>query len=1244
MTQTNKTFRVFVSSTFSDLKAERNALQAHVFPRLRELCEGHGARFQPIDLRWGVSDEAALDQQAMKICLSEILRCQTISPRPNFIILLGNRYGWRPLPNEILEDEYARIFPHIPVKVKTLVENWYQWDENAVPAEYFLQARMPELISVPTKEFERFVADPDIRNEDREIAIRWYEPGQMKEPVSIRYFGEDSSEEVYTLKDLPKQDLDKQENERSRAARIVEGFFWQGEKGLEPTLHAALESAARKAILSDAEMIKYHTSATEQEIIKGAIQVVNAREHIFCFTREIKGIPLKEYARDFIDLDHGEPDLEAEKHLLDLKSRLTDVLGKNYHEYPATWVESGPSQEHIDKFSQDVYDSLAEIIKEEVEKSIEESSPQKASVHFRVDNKLDGEGRAHQQFAEERLSFFVGRKEILSRIAAYLQDNGHRSMSIVGAGGTGKSALMAKTIEQTFQSYPQAGVAIVYRFIGATPTSSDGRSLLESLCREISRRYGVSEADIPMDYSALVRELGIRMHLTTAKKPLILFLDSLDQLSPTNDARSLTWLPSELPEHVSVITSTREEDTFENLRTKQAQVEVLEGLEREEGDMLLSLWLKKTGRKLQDPQKKYVLDKFKESRGNPLYLKLAFEEARLWTSYSGETPEELVVGVRGIIENNMFDRLKDKTNHGEELVSHALGYLAASRNGLSEDELVDLLSRDFQVYDWFFKKSFHLPADLIRCAAEYLCSPSEQAANVNGRSSVEEERAALAWLKDTHTPPEKVSDFLHEVLPDEGGPRLPIVLWSRLYFDLSAFLNQRTVNGSSLLNFYHRELKDAAKAVFLADGQENLYRTRLADYFDGHRLDRRKTDELPWQLTQTASWQKLHDLLADLPFFEACFVVDDLEVQAYWAQVEGNSLFRLVEAYQPVINDPAQYSEHVTNIAILITVMGHPEEALALQEYMVEHYRQTGDQPNLQAALNNQAAILHNRGDLDGAMALYKEQERICRELRNRDSLITSLNNQAIILHTRGDLDGAMALHKEHERICRQLGYRDSLQRSLGGQANILITRGDLDGAMALYKEQERICRELGNKDGLSKSLSSQGVILVTHGDPDRAMALFKEHERICRELGNKDGLSMSLGNQAIIQKNRGAPKWAMALHKEEERICRELGNKDGLQRSLGNQAGILITLGDLDGAMALLNEQEHICRELGNKDVLAASLINQALILGFGQNQFGDALSLADEAYRLAVDHGNVPIAKKIEGIRSNIVMRKGK
>ena len=71
----SKVFRVFVSSTFSDFELERNYLQQHVFPRLEELRRAHGALFQPIDLRWGITDESSLDQKTLDICLNEVRHC-----------------------------------------------------------------------------------------------------------------------------------------------------------------------------------------------------------------------------------------------------------------------------------------------------------------------------------------------------------------------------------------------------------------------------------------------------------------------------------------------------------------------------------------------------------------------------------------------------------------------------------------------------------------------------------------------------------------------------------------------------------------------------------------------------------------------------------------------------------------------------------------------------------------------------------------------------------------------------------------------------------------------------------------------------------------------------------------------------------------------------------------------------------------------------------------------------------------
>jgi tetratricopeptide (TPR) repeat protein len=84
------------------MQEERDYLVKFTFPQLRKLCERRGVVWGEVDLRWGVTDEAAAEDRVLPICLEEIRRC-----RPYFIGLLGERYGWVPqgLPPQLLEQE-----------------------------------------------------------------------------------------------------------------------------------------------------------------------------------------------------------------------------------------------------------------------------------------------------------------------------------------------------------------------------------------------------------------------------------------------------------------------------------------------------------------------------------------------------------------------------------------------------------------------------------------------------------------------------------------------------------------------------------------------------------------------------------------------------------------------------------------------------------------------------------------------------------------------------------------------------------------------------------------------------------------------------------------------------------------------------------------------------------------------------------------------------------------------------------
>ncbi len=115
MSQDNREIRVFISSTFSDMRVERDYLNKHVFPGLRKMCQQRGVIFTEVDLQWGITEGQAEDGGAIEVCLDEINRCH-----PYFIGLLGERYGWSPKDSGLSS---------IPVRNDDLKKQVREWSE-----------------------------------------------------------------------------------------------------------------------------------------------------------------------------------------------------------------------------------------------------------------------------------------------------------------------------------------------------------------------------------------------------------------------------------------------------------------------------------------------------------------------------------------------------------------------------------------------------------------------------------------------------------------------------------------------------------------------------------------------------------------------------------------------------------------------------------------------------------------------------------------------------------------------------------------------------------------------------------------------------------------------------------------------------------------------------------------------------------------------------------------------------------
>jgi hypothetical protein len=273
-----------------------------------------------------------------------------------------------------------------------------------------------------------------------------------------------------------------------------------------------------------------------------------------------------------------------------------------------------------------------------------------------------------------------------------------------------------------------------------------------------------------------------------------------------------------LPQHVRLVLSATAGDLADALEAKLPPRHILHlsTLSEEENTGLLQTWLGKAGRKLQATQLAHV-SKCLGHCGLPLYTRLVAMEVLKWRSYD-EQPH-LGHDVKALFEA-MLSRLAADEIHGYSIVSRSLGYIAVAKYGLTEDEVLGLLSRDSEFM-----------ADLRR--------------------------------RQSKSPPVEA---------------LPVVVWSRFLFDVQPYLVMREADQASILTIRYPQLGQLLSDLYLDTRiRRNLHCT-MAEYFFSRapeprcgepvNISRRVLSELPYHLVLGELGEELGRTLTDLDFIE----------------------------------------------------------------------------------------------------------------------------------------------------------------------------------------------------------------------------------------------------------------------------------------------------------------------------------------------------------------------------------------
>ena len=602
MGRVSKVIRIFISSPFQRGYQElRDALAEEVFPHIRALCQEHGLTFQPVDLRWGVSEVESKEHLTMRICLEEIQRCREQSPDLNFLVLAGGHYGTSFAPAEIPADDWARIARNgelTPEDLQFLVD-CYQRDFNANGG-----------------------------------------------PYCLRTFPKDQRQDCET--------------------RIREILF----------------PAAKRAIPREEDRIRYGASATEQEIQEGLFEPAkgprNAEKQAVVALRRLPKFFLPEQDIRSDSLVHA---LDQD---MDLCHRIRSFLERRgaapaiSFELPATPETGSRMEREKDACLREIEARLTRAVLRRA-RAIE--------TEARLYTPFQLERRAAAENLRRTAEAYLDMGGALDAFNGFLKGHPGKAVLVTGKQGSGKTTLL-KT-----WAFRHHAVSV---FGDVQPSRHTMGQILGYVSWELRRR-GL----LPSGHDAEYISLEIFGNLLFRRKqpdadPVVVVIDSVEQiLDYWQQSGSLFRL--RLPSWLTLVVSCSDTHhlTWEERQLDIPVFSLLPFQSREAGEAMLAQLTARERRTLTDGQR-YLARVCLPEHPVPLYLTIL--SAILCSSKSYDPlPGKLADLPSGTREMVIFYLRQLEYPAAPCFYWHTLGFLAISSDGLTEEELLNLLETDSRV-------------------------------------------------------------------------------------------------------------------------------------------------------------------------------------------------------------------------------------------------------------------------------------------------------------------------------------------------------------------------------------------------------------------------------------------------------------------------------------------------------------------------------------------------------------------
>jgi predicted ATPase/DNA-binding SARP family transcriptional activator len=237
--------------------------------------------------------------------------------------------------------------------------------------------------------------------------------------------------------------------------------------------------------------------------------------------------------------------------------------------------------------------------------------------------------------------------------------------------------------------------------------------------------------------------------------------------------------------------------------------------------------------------------------------------------------------------------------------------------------------------------------------------------------------------------------------------------------------------------------------------------------------------------------------------------------------------------------------------AYLAGRQGETETAWALHQQSLDLYRELAHPEGMANALIGLGLAACAQGDYKTARPLLEQSLDIQRQIGNEAGVAIALNNLGLIAWYQGDNSTAKEWHEGSLAIKRRLGNRMGIAFSLNNLGLVALAVGDFGEAKSLLEQSLALRRELSDRFGIADTLNYLGVAAWCERDYERAKACHEQSLELQRDLGNPGGIANSLCNLALVLTVEGEYSTALVMMQESLETFRDLDDRMAIARVL---------------------------------------------------------------------------------------------